>query len=137
MSDLRELSGNGFPIMAAIAGQATAATPDEFAIGVAPFRGKVVRVDWIPAAAITANATNFFTLNVRNRGADGLGATNIAARSYAATNSVAFAREAATLNATPANLRVAAGDAITVEKVVAAGGLAMPDGTVVVWIRPA
>lgn len=137
MSSLRELSGDGLPIMARVPGMATAGTAEEWPIGVAPFRGKVVRVDWIPSAAVTADASNYFTLNVRNRGSDGLGATNVAARSYVATNSVAFAREAVTLNATPANRVVAAGDALTVEKVNTGTGLAMPDGTVVVWVRPA
>lgn len=136
MSALRELSGDGFPIMATIVGQATAGTADEFPVGVAPFKGKVVRVDWIPAAAITADATNFFTLNLRNR-TTGAGNVNVAARSYAATNSVAFTREAVTLNATAANRLVAAGDALTVEKVNSGTGLAMPDGTVVVWVKPA
>jgi hypothetical protein len=138
MSTLRELSGDGLPLIAHIPGQATAGTADEFVVGVAPFKGKVVRVDWIPKAAVTANATNFFTLNVRNRGqVDGTGATNVAARSYAATNSVAWVRETATLNATAANRNVAAGDVLTVEKVNTASGLAMPQGTVIVWIRPA
>lgn len=129
MTQLKQLSGDlVFPIP--VAGQATAATVDEFAAMVAPFNLKITAVKWVPATAITANGTNYFTLTLRNRGAAGAGAALPASRSYAATNSVAAVAEAMTLSATAADLNVAAGDVLTVEKLVTGTGLAMPDGVV-------
>jgi hypothetical protein len=126
-----------FAITVDVPGQATAATPGEWLVAPAPVRGRVVQVDWIPAAAITANGTNFFSLTVRNRAA-GAGTTNVATRSYAATNGVAWTRETQPLVAlaVAANLVVAKNDVLTVEKLVTAGGLAMPAGIVTVWIAP-
>jgi hypothetical protein len=129
MPQLKELRGDlVFPI--AVAGQATAATVDEFTAFVAPFNLTITAVKWVPAAAIVANVTNFFTLTLRNRGAAGAGAALPAQRSYAAVNSSANVSENVTLSGTAADLLVAAGDVLTVEKLVTGTGLAMPDGTV-------
>ncbi len=130
----KELRGT-FPIPVSVDGQATAATPDEFTGYVLPWKHKIVQVVWVPKAAITANGTNFFTLTVRNRGAAGAGTANPATRSYAATNSVAFAPESMTLSGTATDLAVAAGEHVSVEKLVSGTGLAMPAGTVVVYVQ--
>ncbi|GIH76144.1 hypothetical protein [Planobispora longispora] len=130
---LKEMSGDLlFPIF--VPGQATAGTADEWAGIIAPFALQITSAKWIPHAAVTANGTNYFTLNLRNRIA-GAGSALAASRSYAATDSTAFVPETMTLSGTPANLLVAAGDVLTVEKVVTASGLAMPDGLVVVTAR--
>ena len=126
------------PYAVDIPGQATAATADEWPAVVAPFRGRVVRVDWVPKAAIVAGAASF-NVTVRNRGQAGAGAVNVATRAYTVTNGVAFARETqplVALSGTPANLTVAAGDVLTVEKTINGAGLAMPAGVVVIWIAP-
>jgi len=121
-----------YPIF--VPGQSTAGTADEWAGLIAPFALQITSAKWIPHAAVTANVTNYFTLNLRNRVA-GAGTALAASRSYAATDSVAFTPETMTLSGTPANLLIAAGDVLTVEKIVAASGLAMPDGLVVVTAR--
>lgn len=123
----KELRGDRVLVFA-VPGQATAGTVDEFSGVVAPFNLKVTGVKWVPAAAVTANGTNYFTLTLRNR-TTGAGAALLAQRSYIATNSVAFVSESLTLEAA-ANLLVAAGDVLTVEKLVTGTGLAMPDGVV-------
>ncbi len=123
----KELRGDRVLVLA-VPGQATAGTVDEFSGVVAPFNLKVTGVKWIPAAAVTANGTNYFTLTLRNR-TTGAGAALLAQRSYAATNSVAFVSESLTLEAA-ANLLVAAGDVLSMEKLVTGTGLAMPDGVV-------
>jgi hypothetical protein len=115
----------------AVAGQATAGTADEFTGFAAPFNLKITGVKWIPAAAVTADPTNYLTLNLRNR-TTGAGAALPASRSYAATNSVAFVAEAMTLSSTAADLLVTAGDVLTVSKVNTGTGLALPKGTVLV-----
>jgi hypothetical protein len=124
----KELRGDRV-LLLAVPGQATAGTADEFSGVVAPFNLKITGVKWVPAAAVTANGTNFFTLTLRNR-TTGAGTALPAQRSYAATNSVAFVAEAMTLSGTTADLNVAAGDVLTVEKLVTGTGLAMPDGVV-------
>lgn len=128
MTQEKELRGDR-TLLIAVPGQATASTADEFAGVVAPINLKITAVKWIPAAAVTANATNYFTLTLRNR-TTGAGAALPAQRSYAATNSVALVAEAMTLSGTAADLLVAAGDVLSVEKLVTGTGLAMPDGVV-------
>lgn len=128
MPQLKDLRGDHV-FLIPIAGQATAGTADEFVGFVAPHNLKITAVKWIPKAAVTADPTNNFTLNLRNR-TTGAGAALPASRSYAATNSVAFVAEAMTLSGTAADLLVAAGDVLTVSKVNAGTGLALPAGTV-------
>lgn len=112
-----------------VAGQSTAATNDDFVGPVIPFACQVTAVYWTPAAAITADGTNYFDLTLQN------GSTVVATRSYIATNSVALTKESMTLSATAANLLLAAGDVITAKKTKAASGLAMPDGSITVEVQ--
>jgi hypothetical protein len=114
-----------------VPGQATPGTEDDWVALVAPFAMTVTGVKWTPNAAITANGTNFFVLQVLN------GATVVATRSYAAGDSTALTPEDMTLSATPANLNVAAGAVLVVHKETGGGGtgLAMPDGTVQIFAR--
>lgn len=134
MPQLKEISGNlYFDIF--VAGQATAGTADEFTGFVAPYNLKVTGAKWIPKAAVTANGTNYFTLTLRNRKGDASGTVNPATRSYAATNSTALMPEDMTLSSTASDLLLAAGDHVTVEKLVTASGLAMPAGTVRVYAQ--
>ena len=113
-----------------VPGQATAGTADEFIGMIVPFDMTITGVKWIPKAAVTADPTNFFTLNLRNRKADASGSALPASRAYSATNSVAFVAEAMTLSSTAADLLLSAGDVLTVSKVNSGTGLAMPGGTV-------
>lgn len=132
----RELRGD-LVVAIPVAGQVTPGTEDEFELFVAPFPLRIVQAQWLPAAAITANATNFFTLNLRNRGADASGTAVAASRSYAATNSLAHVPEDMTLSGTEADLLAAAGDVLTAEKSTDGGGtgLAMPDGLIQIHYR--
>lgn len=118
-----------------VAGQATAATADEFLGLVAPFDMVITAVKWVPTANITADGTNYFDLALRNRGSDAAGTADAATRSYAATDSTAFVSEDMTLSSTAADLEVAAGDVLTIERTVAGTGLAMPDGVVQIHAR--
>jgi hypothetical protein len=114
-----------------VPGQATAGTEDDWVALVAPFDMTVTGIKWVPNAAVTANGTNFFVLQVLN------GATVVASRSYAATDSTALTSEAMTLSTTAADLDLAAGDVLVVHKETGGGGtgLAMPDGTVQIHAR--
>lgn len=107
---------------------AAAGTADEFAVFVAPGNLKVVGVNWAPDAAVVANVTNYTTINVVDRGANGAGAAVVASRAYSAGNSTAFVAEAPALSGTAANLLLAAGDVITAQRAVTGTGLLLPAG---------
>lgn len=124
------------PIRGYFPGHLTAGTEKEVAIGTAPFRSKVTAAYWIPSAAVTGDNTNYFSLTILNRGAAGAGNTVVATIDFI-TNEDAVAQTpvAITLSATAANLLLAEGDILTVEKSVTALGLACPDGAVVVTLK--
>lgn len=115
------------------------ATPGDTATVVGPsmpWDGYVARVDIVPRAAITANATNFAALTLQNKGPLGSGSTAMASRSWAATNSVAGTRETATLNATQANREFKAGDVLQLARTIGGTGLATPALAVVLTVLP-
>ena len=131
---LKDLPGDHF-MSAAVAGQATAGTADEFTIGRVPFRAVVTGVWLIPTAAVTGAATNHFTARVRNR-VSGAGNVEVAAKAFDnGVNAPAFEDTTITLSATAANLDLAEGDVLTLEKIIVGTGMAMPDGHVVVAIK--
>ena len=116
-----------------VPGQATAGTADEFAGVVVPFNCRVVAVAYVPKTAVAGAATNNFTATVRNRGAAGAGTVQPATLNFAAgVNAAAFVATPLTLSATASDLLLAAGDVLTVEKLVVGTGMAMPGGSVVV-----
>lgn len=100
-----------------------------------PYRALITGVKWVPGAAITANGTNFFTINFRNR-QSGAG-TVVAAgpRAYSATNGVATTPETLTLSSTASDLQAAAGDVLTAHFTHTASGLAIPAGLIQVTVR--
>ncbi len=123
-------------LAAPVAGQPTAGTTDEFVVGVAPFRGKVVGCYFVPSAAITGHTTNKMTLTLKNRGQAGAGTTAVAALEFAnGVDGVAHDAKAITLSATASELELAEGDVLSFDKAVAGSGLAMPDGLVVVELQ--
>ena len=127
---MSEMRGT-FAVTAYTPGQGTAGTEDDWLAYYAPFNCKVVGAKWIPNAAVTADGTNYFILQVLN------GSTVVASRSYSATNSVALTAENMTLNATAANLEVDAGETLVIHKETTGlgTGLAMPDGLVVLLLQ--
>jgi len=90
----------------------------------------ITKATWIPSAAVAHNAAAYTTLAVRDRKADASGAELLATRSYAAGDSVAFVAEVMTLDPTPANLVIAGGHVITVQRVHTGAGLVLPAGIV-------
>lgn len=134
MPGLRDIPGDQ-PVTGYFPGHATAATAKEAAIGRAPFSAQVTAVEFVASAAIAGQITNNFTLNVRNRGPAGVGANIIATLNFTnGVNAVAQAPTSITLGA-GANLVLAEGDVITVEKAIVGTGLACPDGEVIVHLK--
>lgn len=136
MPGLQDTPGDQ-PIAAYFPGHLTAATAKEAPLFRAPFRCTITSVDWIPDTNVTGTATNFFTLNVRNRTTAGAGTAIPAALAFSAGGVTATAQVpgAITLSGTAADLVLAAGDVITAEKAVTGTGLACPAGTIVVHVK--
>lgn len=116
-----------------------AGTALEVPIVMCPVAYKITAVRFVPSAAITANATNFVTLSVRNRGSNGGGAKIAATRAYSggagAGNSAANVAEPLALSNTEADLLAQVDDVLTVAFVHTGTGLAIPAGLVQVLAR--
>lgn len=109
-------------------GQGTAGTADEWPCFVAPYNLTVTAVTFTSTATITGAATNNFKARVRNR-TTGAGDVEVAGLTFDnAINATAYVPKAVTVSATAANLNIATGDVVSVEKIVNGTGLAMPDG---------
>jgi hypothetical protein len=138
MDLLKEMAGLGFPItvFAAATDAATNGVNANFT-PMMPFDGTVMRVLFVPSAAITANAGNFRTLTVRNKGTNGLaGTTAVASRAWSTVNSVQSVPEQFALNGTPANLEVKAGDVLDVNQVATGTGLIIPASSYIIYVKP-
>lgn len=93
----------------------------------APFAGTVTAVAIVPEANGTANATNFRTFRVVNKGQGGAGTTVVAslATDTPTTDDLkAFDEKVIPLSGTAADLVVAAGDVLAADETKAAEGLA-------------
>jgi hypothetical protein len=120
-----------------VAAQATAGTVQDQVIGEAPFAGTVTEVTIIPEAAVTANATNFRTFRVVNKGQAGAGTTVVAtfATDTVTTDDLAaFDEKTIPLSGTAANLVVAAGDVLAADETVTGTGVAHGGYTIKVTI---
>lgn len=113
-----------------------AASDKSTVLGAAPFAGTITAATYTPDAQLTGADTESRTLTIVNKGQDGNGTTNIATKAFVnAVNANDFDETTLTLNATAANLVVAAGDIIAfVSTHVGSTGLADPGGKVRVTI---
>lgn len=137
MPDVQEIRGD-LTLAAYFAGQATAGTPIEQPLFRCPVRMVITAVEFIPNTAYTGDNTNYFTLNIRNRGQLAAGTAIPAALAFVTgVDGVALTPKALTISGTAAALACAANDNITAQKAVTASGLACPPGIVVVHYRGA
>lgn len=112
---------------------AAATTTAEVTFFVADRSYRVTSVKFVPSTAVTAGATHFASILIDKRPASAPGTpVNVATRSLAATNMVAFTEESATLTATAADLLLVTGDALTFEITKTMNGLAVPAGVITV-----
>lgn len=127
-------------ISATIPAQGTANAAQDQVIGEAPFAGTVSSVVIVPEAALTANATNFRTFRVINKGQAGAGTTVVAsfATDTPTTDDLAaFDEKAVPLSGVAGATTVAAGDVLVADETVAASGVAHSGYKVVVQITRA
>jgi hypothetical protein len=131
MAGIHDLPGD-LPIGTHFPG-AAAATAIEVALFRAPFAARITAVELIVSATVTGQATNFFTLNVRNR-KTGVATTvpGTLAFSTGAVVATASTPLVIPLSATAADLLLAVGDVVTAEKAVTGTGLLLPPGLLVV-----
>lgn len=118
----------------AIDGSAAAATAEHVI-----FRAKqactIQSAHYIPDAALTADNTNFATITVKRRNADGTGAVTVAsiATTIAAPGSGNWLQwVAVTLALTAANIKLTAGQILTVAITKASAGVAVQPGQLIV-----
>lgn len=127
---------DGFPVP--VVSAAYTATGDTTNAGpVMPFKGTLVRVEFTPSAAITANASNFSTLTVQNKGTSGLsGVVAVASRAWSTVNSALSTTELFALSGTAANLEVNGGDVLQIVQTHTGTGLIIPAGAFTFYVRP-
>lgn len=123
---------SGYVLSLELPAVAAADTSTVVAVAAIPYDARITKVEIVPRAAVTFNATNFSTLSVQNKGPQGSGTTVVATRTWAAGSSVAGVKEAAVLSGTPANLEAKAGDLIQVVHGTGGTGLAMPAVSVLI-----
>jgi hypothetical protein len=120
--------------------QGTAGTTQDWVIGEAESGGTVTDVTIIPEAAVTANATNYRTFRVVNKGQAGAGTTVVASfatDTVTTDDLVAFDEKTITLSGTAANLVLTAGDVLVADETITASGVAHGGYTIkVVWSAP-
>jgi hypothetical protein len=134
MADTAPLSRS---ISAEVPAQGTAGTVQDFVIGEAPYAGTVTEVTIIPEAAVTANATNYRTFRVVNKGQAGSGTTVVAsfATDTVTTDDLAaFDEKALTLSAVEGATTVAEGDVLVADETITAAGVAHGGYTIQVTI---
>ena len=135
LADLTGPQTFSFYIPAAMTGATVNDEAPAFVVGAAvsgPVGITLVSAKWTPAAAVTANGTNFSALSLRNRGAAFAGAALPFSRSYAATNSAQGVAETMTPSVTAADLLCVNGDVLTLQRIATAAGLVLPAGLVTV-----
>ncbi len=89
---------------------------------------KLTGARYVPQAAVTGHATNYMTLSVINKGLLGVGAVEMASKAYEVPTDddiVAFGTGELDLSATEADLLMADGDVLSLDKAEAASGMDM------------
>ena len=118
-------------IPAALAGDATKSTP----IFCAPDNCKVLQVQVVAQADITGQATDYFNLNLINKGSSGAGTTELANIDFlnASVTATAFKGKGLLANtAVESATALTAGDVLAIERELVNSGLATPELKVVV-----
>lgn len=125
------MSGSAAPrsqtLTATVPAQGTAGSAQDQVVGEAPFAGQVTEVTITSEANLTANASNYRTFRLVNKGQDGNGSTVIAsfATDTATTDDVVdFDERSITMSVVEDAKDVAAGDILAMDETVTGGGLA-------------
>jgi len=112
-----------------------AAVAGEQVVFVAPRAVTIVALTWVSEGAITANSTNNQTISVENKTATKNLGVGHAFDTTTTDDLAAFGAWAFALTATAADLTISAGDVITFKNAVAASGVAVPAGSLMIWYK--
>ena len=115
MGGFRQAQEYSVPFRDAVHAAATAT--EERVIFIAPCKCRVVGIEFASDAAITGDNTNTTNLNIKNKGAAGVGTTEVANKDYpTGASAIALDRNEIPLNTTYVNgVDMAEGDTLTVE----------------------
>lgn len=118
--------------------QGTAGTAQATILGECAVDGVLSAAEFLPAAAVTFNASNFRTFTLFNRGpkTTGTGTTNMGTFDTSAVSLADNVAKAFTLSGTPANLAVAKGDVLEVVETIGGTGVAHGGGLAMAQITP-
>lgn len=113
--------------------QATAATDETTELGECQTDGTLTEVSILPAAALTADATNYRIFQVVNKGQTGVGTTVMATlqTDLAGGSWVANDEKLMALSGTAANLLYSASDVLALVETHAGSGVAHPEMQVI------
>jgi hypothetical protein len=126
-----DATGRKYKIRVSRSASDTAGTDWELPLGSIDFAGTVKSVKLLADTAF-GQATNYSSLDVKNKGQAGSGTTSVASMAFNSTNTVSqWVPKALTLSATPANLNVVVGDALTLVKTHSGDGQALPTNLIV------
>lgn len=123
------MAGEAAPFSQDLSVNVAAAATGAEAVGIieAPFAGTLTAAVVVPATALSGANTNSRTINVINRGQDGLGTTVMATKAYTSgVNLVAEDEASLTLSVVANATTVASGDVIEVQSLHIGTGLAGP-----------
>jgi hypothetical protein len=136
MTQISEISGDIVERIA-IPAQATAGTDEAYNLMRADKNIVIIGARIIWNADITGAATNHCAFGVVNKGAAGAGTTAVTAvKAYDdAVNAAKWVPETLTPSATAANLNVASGDVLVLDRTTPGTGLASPSGIVELTYR--
>lgn len=101
-----------------------AAVTQSVILGESTEAGTLTEVSVLPASAVAANATNYRTWTVYNRGSTGAGTTVMATMDTSTTGLADNDERLMTLSVVPGATTVAADDVLEVVETVASGGVA-------------
>lgn len=107
-----------------IPAQGTAGTTQNTDVLKVPFPGTILAASLTTPTAIVANAGNYRTFSLVNKGSDGTGTTVIATLDTSTTGFSAGDERAMTLSGTAANLEVAQDDILAIQETVTGTGVA-------------
>lgn len=112
-----------------------AATSDEVALWVNKHNATVrmTACSFTPETAVTANDTNNFTLQIRNKGTDGTGTTGVTqirTLNVAGGSIAAFDEDGLTLSTTAADTDIDTGEVVALDKGENGSGLELPAGVI-------
>lgn len=103
---------------------------DTFFVFKAPDAGEIIKAYWANGAAVTANATNYVVLTLKN------GSTTMATLDTATVSWAADTAYDMTMSTTDANCKFAAGDSITLVKTdPGTGGAVTAPTALTLWIQ--